>query len=177
MTERDPLREAVEALFAGGFIDAGWKRVGVNPNDAQWALELEYRLAPVRAALAAQPPAAPLGREAIEKALCCPSGCCCLRSGDDCFVTSKKFTVSKREREQADAIHALLPANVDRASVIEEERKRCLSICETWIGIYQDRDIQFTSAREYAVDAIEDIIDLIQDGHDPALAGAKEGKS
>lgn len=46
-------------------------------------------------------------REEIEKALCCPKGC--LR-GDGCYVGSR-FTPSKNEREQADAIMALLPAS------------------------------------------------------------------
>lgn len=45
-----------------------------------------------------------------------------------------------------------------------EERARCIAICEGWIGTFQDREIKYTSAREYAVDAIEDIIDLIRSG-------------
>lgn len=53
---------------------------------------------------------------------------------------------------------------------VEAERKRCLAICEGWIGTFQDREIKYTSAREYAVDAIEDIIDLIRDGHQPSVS-------
>ena len=51
---------------------------------------------------------------------------------------------------------------------VEAERQRCIEICEGWIGTFQDKEIKFTSPREYAIDAIEDIIDLIRDGHDPA---------
>jgi len=59
-----------------------------------------------------------------------------------------------------------LAAHIDVA--IAAERNRCMAICETWIGTFQDRDIQYTSARDYAIDAIEDIIDLIRDGYNPA---------
>lgn len=43
--EADRMREAVQGLFAGGFIDAGTRE-----ND-QWSQELEARLKPLRAAL------------------------------------------------------------------------------------------------------------------------------
>jgi len=49
------------------------------------------------------------------------------------------------------------------AEAIATERKRCIAICEGWIGTYQYREIKYTSASDYAVDAIEDIIDLIRD--------------
>jgi hypothetical protein len=35
-----------------------------------------------------------------------------------------------------------------------------------WIDTYKDRDIKYVSARDYAIDAIKDIIDLITDGQD-----------
>lgn len=53
---------------------------------------------------------------------------------------------------------------------VEAERERCIAICEGWIGRYQNKEIQYTSPREYAVDAIDDIIDLIRDGTDPRPA-------
>lgn len=56
------------------------------------------------------------------------------------------------------------------AEAIAIERKRCIAICEGWIGTFQDREIKYTSAREYAIHAIEDIIDLIRDGHRPGSA-------
>jgi hypothetical protein len=57
---------------------------------------------------------------------------------------------------------------------VEAERQRCIAVCEGWIGTFQDKEIQFTSAREYAVDAIEDIIDLIRNGPaSPANQGPK----
>jgi hypothetical protein len=55
---------------------------------------------------------------------------------------------------------------------LDDERTRCTTICENWIGTFQDVDIKYTSPREYAVDAIEDIIDLIRDGHIPAAVGS-----
>ena len=51
--------------------------------------------------------------------------------------------------------------------LIANERERCIAICEGWIGRYQETEIQYTSPREYAIDAIDDIIDLIRDGTDP----------
>jgi hypothetical protein len=48
----------------------------------------------------------------IERALCCPGGC--LRDKDDCFVNGNTFGRSKREREQARAIIALLGASLSR---------------------------------------------------------------
>jgi hypothetical protein len=50
---------------------------------------------------------------------------------------------------------------------IQQERERCIAICEGWIGTFQHVDIKYTSPRAYAVDAIEDIIDLIREGHQP----------
>lgn len=43
----DALKVAVEALFGGGFIDAGTR------ENSEWAQELSRRLAPIRGALAA----------------------------------------------------------------------------------------------------------------------------
>jgi hypothetical protein len=53
---------------------------------------------------------------------------------------------------------------------VEAERNRCIAICEGWIGRYQDTEIKYTSPREYAVDVVEDILDLIRDGTDIADA-------
>lgn len=53
---------------------------------------------------------------------------------------------------------------------VDAERERCIAICETWIGTFQDREIKYTIPREYAVLAIDDIIDLIRNGTDPRPA-------
>jgi len=62
---------------------------------------------------------------------------------------------------------------------VEQERQRCIAICEGWIGTFQDREIKYVSARQYAIDAIEDIIDLIRNGHTPgsAAVGNAGGRS
>lgn len=51
----------------------------------------------------------------------------------------------------------------------EDERGRCTAICEGWIGAFQEREIKYIDARTYAVDAIDDIIELIICGHDPRI--------
>lgn len=55
---------------------------------------------------------------------------------------------------------------------IDGERERCAAVCEGWLNRFQADDIEYTSAREYAVDAINDILDLIRDGTDPREASA-----
>lgn len=50
--------------------------------------------------------------------------------------------------------------------ITDRERLRCVRLCEMWIASFKDRDIKYVSARDYAVDAINDIIDLITDGQD-----------
>jgi len=50
---------------------------------------------------------------------------------------------------------------------VDAERERCVAICEGWIGRFQDTDIKYTSAREYAIDAVDDIAELIRNGTDP----------
>ena len=120
------------------------------------------------------PQPAPLGREALDPMKLCDEWQGSQRRHSGFAID--ELNAFMAGVKAADAILASTPApSVDRAAIIEAERRRCLEICEGWIGTYQDREIQFTSAREYAVDAIEDIIDLIRDGHDPALA-ATEGK-
>ena len=61
-----------------------------------------------------------------------------------------------------------------REEIVAAERQRCIALCEGWIGRFHGTDIRYTSAREYAVDAIEDIIDLIRNGTNPALTGEQE---
>jgi len=50
---------------------------------------------------------------------------------------------------------------------VEAERDRCVAVCEGWMERFEGTEIQYTSPREYACDAINDIIDLIRDGCDP----------
>lgn len=49
-------------------------------------------------------------------------------------------------------------------SAVEVERGRCLAACEGWIERYQNTEIKYTSARDYAIDAVKDIADLIRNG-------------
>lgn len=62
---------------------------------------------------------------------------------------------------------------------ILQERFRCLALCDGWINNFKDREIKYVGAREYAIDAIRDIIDLISDGQEvgrckPATEDASE---
>lgn len=57
------------------------------------------------------------------------------------------------------------PDTTTAAIATKVERERCIALCEGWIGTFQDREIKYTTPREYAVGAIEDIIDLIRSGH------------
>jgi len=57
---------------------------------------------------------------------------------------------------------------------IANERERCVAVCESWIGTFQKFDPKRIGARNYAVDAIEDIIAVIREGHDPRAALDKD---
>jgi len=90
---------------------------------------------------------------------------------EDAVLSVDEYKLSASDKAKVVAalrLAASSPAMVEQA--VEAERKRCTALCEGWIGRFQDRDIQYTSAREYAVGAIEDIIDLIRDGT-PAAVG------
>lgn len=50
---------------------------------------------------------------------------------------------------------------------VKNERERCIAICERWIGSFQHANPTTISPRTWAVDAIEDIIELIRSGEDP----------
>ena len=54
------------------------------------------------------------------------------------------------------------------------ERERCIAVCESWIGTFQKFDPKRIDARNYAVDAIEDIIAVIREGTDPRAALDKD---
>ncbi|MDB5584835.1 MAG: hypothetical protein JWR80_10011 [Bradyrhizobium sp.] len=53
---------------------------------------------------------------------------------------------------------------IEQLRAAHSERERCIALCEVWIGTFQDRAIKYTTPREYAIGAIEDIIDLIRNG-------------
>ncbi|HWW62018.1 MAG TPA: hypothetical protein VN181_11675 [Thermoanaerobaculia bacterium] len=55
-----------------------------------------------------------------------------------------------------------------QSSGVQAERDRCVAICEGWMERFEGMEIQYTSPREYACDAINDIMDLIRDGIDPS---------
>jgi len=62
-----------------------------------------------------------------------------------------------------------------RAQVeLANERERCIAVCESWIGTFQKFDPKRIGARNYAVDAIEDIIEVIREGTDPRAALDKD---
>jgi hypothetical protein len=67
------------------------------------------------------------------------------------------------------AICAYLSGAPAQAAVVPaaDERERCIAICEGWMDRFEGMEIQYTSPREYACDAINDIMDLIRDGIDP----------
>jgi hypothetical protein len=70
-------------------------------------------------------------------------------------------------KEQADRIEVLEVA-------LANERERCIAVCESWIGTFQKFELKYTGAPEYAVDAIEDIIEVIREGIDPRAALDKD---
>lgn len=49
----------------------------------------------------------------------------------------------------------------------QEERERCVAICEGWLAAYEGVEIKYTSARKYATDAVKDIRDAIISGTQP----------
>jgi hypothetical protein len=57
-------------------------------------------------------------------------------------------------------------ADLTEQQIIDRERYRCVKLCERWIETFNAVDIQYTPPKEYATDAIKDIIDLITDGQD-----------
>jgi hypothetical protein len=75
--------------------------------------------------------------------------------------------IENRLKEQADRIEVLEVA-------LANERERCIAVCESWIGTFQKFELKYTGAREYAVDAIEDIIEVIREGIDPRAALDKD---
>lgn len=84
----------------------------------------------------------------------------CATNISDVYRETRDKIAAVREKRLAELVaeNALLRAEVS------DERLRCIAICEGWIGTFQDRDIKYTSAREYAIGAIEDIIDIIRAG-------------
>lgn len=54
-----------------------------------------------------------------------------------------------------------------RNDPIDKERQRCIAICESWIVAWQQEEPKIISAQKWAIDAIEDIIDLIRNGNLP----------
>jgi predicted RNase H-like nuclease (RuvC/YqgF family) len=59
-------------------------------------------------------------------------------------------------------------------AALANERERCIAVCESWIGTFQKYELKHTGAREYAVDAIGDIIEVIREGTDPRAALDKD---
>jgi hypothetical protein len=59
-------------------------------------------------------------------------------------------------------------------AALANERERCIAVCESWIGTFQKFELKHTGAREYAVDAIGDIIEVIREGVDPRAALDKD---
>ena len=87
-------------------------------------------------------------------------------------------------RRLDEAIRAALTAALDgmvvqgltEQQIIECERYRCVHLCERWVATFKNIDIQYTSARDYAVDDINDSIDLIKDGQPLPTPPAAQGE-
>lgn len=85
-------------------------------------------------------------------------------------------TIACSDQDTKDAIfNALESARNWHEEAIIRERFRCIALCDGWINSFKDREIKYVGAREYAIDAIRDIMDLISDGqevgrHKPADA-------
>jgi hypothetical protein len=49
-------------------------------------------------------------------------------------------------------------------SAVDAERKRCVAICEGWIGTWQSQNPKAVSAQRWATEAIQDIAEMIESG-------------
>jgi hypothetical protein len=77
--------------------------------------------------------------------------------------------------EEAEACLADAAARIEALeAALANERERCIAVCESWIGTFQKFELKHTGAREYAVDAIGDIIEVIREGVDPRAALDKD---
>jgi hypothetical protein len=90
-------------------------------------------------------------------------------------------TLGEKSRQMDAQIAALRSIAIEAAARIEvlevalaNERERCIAVCESWIGTFQKFELKHTGAREYAVDAIGDIIEVIREGTDPRAALDKD---
>lgn len=45
------------------------------------------------------------------------------------------------------------------SQAVAAEREACAALCDQWVTMCQDFDIKYTSARNYAVEAVKDIAD------------------
>jgi hypothetical protein len=52
----------------------------------------------------------------------------------------------------------------DIETAVLAERKRCLALCEGWIGVWGSQNPKFVSAQKWATDAIQDIAENIEKG-------------
>jgi hypothetical protein len=82
-------------------------------------------------------------------------------------VNTVRQSLAEVVEDQQNRIEALEAA-------LANERERCIAVCESWIGTFQQFDIKRTSSRDYAVGAIEDIIEFIREGYDPRAALDKD---
>lgn len=77
--------------------------------------------------------------------------------------------IAEKDAEIADALDALnaetaraIAAESSRDAAVEAEREACLSVLQRWVEVFGTTQIQYTSAREYACDAIQDCIDIVR---------------
>jgi len=92
------------------------------------------------------------------------------RCGGSEAIAADLFAEARQNMRDALAAQADQPDGQPQSPVklgVDAERERCVAICEGWIGRFQDTDIKYTSAREYAIDAVDDIAELIRNGADP----------
>lgn len=74
----------------------------------------------------------------------------------------------------ADALCARAPSAIAKA--VRAERDRCRLICDDWIRQFGAQEIKYVAAREYAVNTVEDIRDLIVSGSRATTAEQEKGK-
>lgn len=64
-------------------------------------------------------------------------------------------------------------SHITEEEIVLRERSRCIALCSGWIDSFKDREIKYVAPREYAIDAINDIMDLISDGQEISMPAAR----
>lgn len=92
-----------------------------------------------------------------------------LLQGATLSTSGTDITILCSDHDTKDAIfNALESAQNWHEMAVLKERFRCIALCDGWINSFKHREIKYVGAREYAIDAIRDIMDLISDGQEVA---------